>query len=438
MDKYITIEDDSASDIEVGECTTSTSTTTESVWEYFQKTSGSEESARCKVCQVVIKCKGSSTSGLIRHLRSKHNIITTKKSVGQSQPSMRRQKTIDTMFSSKKSVQEVIAKMADVDGIPFHVIENSEFIRKSLATQGLKLTYHHGCAREKTSLFCVEAKSKIKATFAERKKNGEKFCLSLDEYTSISNKRYLNINVHGENASVWNLSLVRIHHALPAETLLELVTSPIAEFGLDFEQDIFASITDGAQVMKRFGRISPASHQLCYSHALHLAVSDVVYERRSLNVQPLSDVTGHSVDLFGEPPDLAAITGADNDSYEEAETINAVEDENQSIMPDSFPYRETFNCPLPLLKKNYRDVINKTQAIVKIFRKSPLKNDKLQVYVREQIGTELVSKLDVKTRWHSMCDMMERFLKIRQSVAKAMIDFNLSYSQLKRSTYLVR
>ena len=37
-------------------------------------------------------------------------------------------------------------------------------------------------------------------------------------------------------------------------------------------------------------------------------------------------------------------------------------------------------------------------------------------------------KLDVKTTWHSMCDMMERFSKIRQSVAKAMIDFNLSYS----------
>ena len=142
------------------------------------------------------------------------------------------------MFSSKKSVQEVIAKMAAVDGIPFHVIENNEFIRKSLVTQGLKLTYHHGCAREKNSLSCVEAKFKIKATFAERKKNGEKFSLSLDEYTSISNKRYLNINVHEENASVWNLGLVRIHQALPAETLLELVTSHIAEFGLDFEQDI--------------------------------------------------------------------------------------------------------------------------------------------------------------------------------------------------------
>ena len=181
-------------------------------------------------------------------------------------------------------------------------------------------------------------------------------------------------------------------------------------------------------MIKRFGRISPASHQLCYSHALHLAASDVVYERRSLNVQPLSDVIGHSADWFGEPLDLAAITGADNDSDEEAETINKVEDENQSIMPDSFPYRETFNCPPPHLKKNYRDVINKVRAIVKIFRTSPLKHDKLQVYVREQIGTELVLKLDVKTRWYSMCDMMERFLKIRQSVAKAMIDFNLSYS----------
>ena len=163
---------------------------------------------------------------------------------------------------------------------------------------------------------------------------------------------------------------------MPAETLLELVTSHIAEFGLHFEQDIFASITHGAQVMKRFGCISPASHQLCYSHALHLAMSDVVYERRLLIVQPLSNVSGHSADLFEEPPDLAAITGADNDSDEEAETINTVEDENQSIMPDSFPYRETFYCPPPHLK-NYRDVINKVRAIVKIFRKSPLKNDKL-------------------------------------------------------------
>ena len=115
---------------------------------------------------------------------------------------MRQQKTIDIMFSSKNSGQEVIAKLAAVDGILFRVIENSEFIRKSLATQGLKLTYHHGCTREKISLFCAEAKSKIKATFAERKKNEEKFCLLLDEYTSILNHRYLNINVHGENASI--------------------------------------------------------------------------------------------------------------------------------------------------------------------------------------------------------------------------------------------
>ena len=56
------------------------------------------------------------------------------------------------MFFSKKSVQEVIAKMAAVDGIPFHVIENSEFIRKSLATQGLKLTYHQGFSELKRSL----------------------------------------------------------------------------------------------------------------------------------------------------------------------------------------------------------------------------------------------------------------------------------------------
>ena len=126
----------------------------------------------------------------------------------------------------------------------------------------------------------------------------------------MANRRYLNINIHGENANGWNLGLLRMHYSLPAETLLRLVSSRLSEFGLDLKRDIFAGIADAAQVMKNFGRISPADHQRYFSHALHLAVSVVVYENLSLNVVSLADVEGHSSNFLMNYPTLHTVTAA--------------------------------------------------------------------------------------------------------------------------------
>ena len=49
------------------------------VWEYFDRgismsSKGVTDEAKCKKCAAVIKCTGGSTSGLLRHLKSKHSI----------------------------------------------------------------------------------------------------------------------------------------------------------------------------------------------------------------------------------------------------------------------------------------------------------------------------------------------------------------------------
>lgn len=43
------------------------------VWQYFIKNLD-EESAKCIWCHNTLKCKGKSTSGLLRHLQQKHNL----------------------------------------------------------------------------------------------------------------------------------------------------------------------------------------------------------------------------------------------------------------------------------------------------------------------------------------------------------------------------
>ena len=59
---------------------------------------------------------------------------------------------------------------------------------------------------------------------------------------------------------------------------------------------------------------------------------------------------------------------------------------------------------------------------MKFFRRSPLKNENLQKYVKEEIGHELQLILDVKTRWNSLENMLVRFLKLRIPICKALID----------------
>lgn len=72
---------------------------------------------------------------------------------------------------------------------------------------------------------------------------------------------------------------------------------------------------------------------------------------------------------------------------------------------------------------NYRDLIAKVRKAVKIFKKSPIKNDiYLQKYGQEEYGKKLELILDCKTRWNSLLNMLERFYNLRLCISKALID----------------
>ena len=70
------------------------------------------------------------------------------------------------------------------------------------------------------------------------------------------------------------------------------------------------------------------------------------------------------------------------------------------------------NC----LRSNVLDLVNKVRKIVKILRRSPLKNEILQRYVKKI--------LDCKTRWSSLLYMLERIVKIKVPVQKALLDLH--------------
>ena len=70
-------------------------------------------------------------------------------------------------------------------------------------------------------------------------------------------------------------------------------------------------------------------------------------------------------------------------------------------------------------------VIKKVRKIVKAFRKSPIKNEILQKHISQEFSKELRLNLDIKIRWNSLIDMLERFLNVKSAILKAAKDLNM-------------
>lgn len=62
----------------LGTCKKASTGLRSGVWKYFKK-EGKTQTAQCSHCPKTLCCKGSSTSGMARHLQKVHNIIIKKK-----------------------------------------------------------------------------------------------------------------------------------------------------------------------------------------------------------------------------------------------------------------------------------------------------------------------------------------------------------------------
>ena len=76
---------------------------------------------------------------------------------------------------------------------------------------------------------------------------------------------------------------------MTAERIVDAVRAKLSEVVLDLEHDIISIVTDGASVMKKFGRLIPCEHNLCYAHTIHLAVCDVLYKKKSSETDESQD-----------------------------------------------------------------------------------------------------------------------------------------------------
>ena len=172
----------------------------------------------------------------------------------------------------------------------------------------------------------------------------------------------------------------------------------LEEFKLSYRNDTICSVTDGASKM---GRISPCGHQKCFAHGIHLALFDVLYKSKpSMCTHELSE---NCSDGNYEDDNLEKKSLTDGNVEIDMDDTSTLQD-----LRDDYEINVT---------------VQRVRKIVKFFRKSPQKNQILQVHGKCEFNKEIILILDTRTsRWNSLVNIIERFLKLKKCIEKAMVN----------------
>ncbi|XP_073820143.1 uncharacterized protein [Musca autumnalis] len=375
-----------------------------SVWKHFDKQEKGK--AKCKQCAKVLCCNGSSTSSLIHHMQRIHNIEIDpkpKSSVCEKFSTSDKKGPITKYLKQQRDcIGEILARCVAEDGMSVRAVKNSKAIISLLNYKNMQMP-----ASTSTIWNLIEGEYKSKKNeIIEKlrmlKKENNKFSVIVDEWSDVSHFKHVNISLRTYNPKsrdfeLFNLGLEYMKFEGTAENIQKLVSKRLEEFEIDMGRDIVASTHDGAAVMKKYGKNISAKSQLCYNHAIHLSVVDALYAKQCVEEESVEE------ESLEEESDI-------EDNYSdvsENDSDKAELEENFELIPD------------------VHSVVMKLRSYVKAFNKSSVKQRSLQSYVKEQEGKELRLICDVKTRWSSMSDMVDSFLRIHKCVNHALLDLQM-------------
>jgi len=111
----------------------------------------------------------------------------------------------------ENSIEAAVSRMCACDGLPFSIFETSADIRKGLEARGF------GCVPKSANTFMkmvirhAEAvRNIVRLELRQLKKDGKRFSLTIDEWTSTRNRRYMNVNIHSSQSKFLSFGMASI------------------------------------------------------------------------------------------------------------------------------------------------------------------------------------------------------------------------------------
>lgn len=212
-------------------------------------------------------------------------------------------------------------------------------------------------------------------------------------------RRYFNVTLRSVNSQQFVLGLVPIKEKCTAEKTKELVEYVLNEFGVNLRKDVVASTNDGASVMVKYCSIITAEKQLCYNHAIHLAVLKVLYKKV-------------------ETEDIII-------DEDEREFLYEDEDEQEEELLNEGNLVILENSENHVLVSDIKPALYEMRKLIKFFKYSTVRTEILLKHVKQKEGKELKLILDVKTRWNTLASAIQRFLKLIDCINNALEELGL-------------
>ena len=106
-------------------------------------------------------------------------------------------------------MQGIVSQLAAVDGFCIYSIGKSKFIRESLSAKNLRLPSWDSDIMNLIHREYSDIQKQIKTEIEMKLNCDSRFSVTMDEYTSVRCRKYMNINIHCQN-DVINLGLIRM------------------------------------------------------------------------------------------------------------------------------------------------------------------------------------------------------------------------------------
>ena len=173
------------------------------------------------------------------------------------------------------------ARLAAEDLLTYGQIAHSVIIKRGLAAQGYEPFDSDTAVSIAVRRYAKGVKDDIMKYLHDKLRKGERFSVTLDEFTAKNIRRFSNFNIHFPREDPKCIGMMRIMGSFNAEAAAEQLEQKLRDYGLDINTDIVGNTTDGCSMMISMGEKLPTIHQLCHAHGIHLAVVAVVYKVRS-------------------------------------------------------------------------------------------------------------------------------------------------------------
>ncbi|CAK1540375.1 unnamed protein product [Leptosia nina] len=394
-----------------------------SMWKFFLRSSD-HQTAKCKICSKIIKTKGSSTGNMINHMKQVHksyiensteSFTKVEKEVEMPLTVIKQEATVtpddeivldlndvhdnNIEIQNEHSYQidiqnavtpmKIISRMVALDGIPLRSFTSSPDLRKLLTDSGYDLPSSDietvSMILQQTDIVMLEVARELKTLIDA----GVKFCLVLEEFLTAKDEKYISLKINNEDShfgETKNLGLIKIFNEMENKLIIQQIVKRLQSFDLNLYKDIISLTTSSTLSEIKFGTNVELDSQACLAQGIQNGVIEVLYNEDVAATNLRRDATDES----------------DDDSECMKETRNAF-----FVKPPDIT-RE------PQLI--HSSIIDKVRKIVRYYKNSASRNELLQKKVKKKYDKEIPLILDCRKRWSTLCEMIGRFLKLKDCI----------------------